>query len=120
MAQLSQANPQLAEAARSSSTAFSRLLGEFRRRMTDVHAQRQQAETELASAEEFDVEAQRRIEEAIQQENIAANLEHAIEYNPENFGRVNMLYVKTEVNGVEVKTFVDSGAQMTISKYIFI
>ncbi|CAO1636223.1 unnamed protein product [Parajaminaea phylloscopi] len=114
MAQLSQSNPQLAQAARSSSTDFLRLLGEFRRQMADVQSQRQRAEAELAAADEFDIDAQRRIEEAIQQENIAANLEHAIEYNPENFGRVHMLYVKTEVNGVEVKAFVDSGAQMTI------
>lgn len=86
--------------------------------MANVQSQRERAEAELAAADEFDVDAQRRIEEAIQQQNIAANLEHAIEYSPENFGRVHMLYVKTEVNGVEVKAFVDSGAQMTISKFV--
>lgn len=117
MGQISHSNPALAEAARSSPSEFVRLLSEFRSQMSNVAAERQRAEAELASSDMFDVEAQRRIEEAIQQENIAENLEHAMEYTPESFGRVHMLYVRTEVNGHEVKAFVDSGAQSTISKY---
>jgi hypothetical protein len=49
----------------------------------------------------FDVEAQKRIEDAIRQENIAANLEAAMEYNPESFARVklnNELYWKLFIN----------------------
>eukprot|EP01006_Ploeotia_vitrea_P007425 TRINITY_DN17015_c0_g1_i1.p1 TRINITY_DN17015_c0_g1~~TRINITY_DN17015_c0_g1_i1.p1 ORF type:complete len:349 (+),score=61.11 TRINITY_DN17015_c0_g1_i1:121-1167(+) len=64
--------------------------------------------------DEQDPEYQRKLQERIEQENIAANYESAIENNPESFARVIMLYINCEVNNVPMKAFVDSGAQSTI------
>eukprot|EP00123_Amoebidium_parasiticum_P011303 comp20635_c0_seq1/m.26710 comp20635_c0_seq1/g.26710 ORF comp20635_c0_seq1/g.26710 comp20635_c0_seq1/m.26710 type:complete len:397 (-) comp20635_c0_seq1:204-1394(-) len=62
----------------------------------------------------FDVDAQRKIEDMIRQENVSQNMMQAMEHNPEAFGSVHMLYIECEVNKTPVKAFVDSGAQMTI------
>ena len=54
-----------------------------------------QAEAEAALAgitdDPFDIESQKRIEEAIRQQAVLENMEHALEYSPEAFGRVTML-----------------------------
>lgn len=75
---------------------------------------KQEEELALMYADPFDVESQRKIEAAIRQKGIDENWEAALEYNPEGFARVVMLYVDMEVNGVPLKAFVDSGAQSTI------
>ena len=45
----------------------------------------------LLEADPFSLDAQRKIEEAIQQQAVLDNLEHALEYSHEFFGRVTML-----------------------------
>ena len=53
--------------------------------------QQRQVEIGRLNADPYDVDAQRKIEEAIRQEAVLENLEHALEYSPESFGRVTML-----------------------------
>jgi DNA damage-inducible protein 1 len=105
-----QTRPDLAEAITSRPNEFMEMLRADRQR----NASAQMAQAQLAAADEFDIEAQRRIEEAIRQEAVMENFGSAMEFNPESFGRVTMLYVETQVNGHPVKAFVDSGAQATI------
>ncbi|XP_022857606.1 DNA damage-inducible protein 1-like [Olea europaea var. sylvestris] len=114
MAQLFQSDPELAQA----------ILGNDLNRLQDILRSRnhqrgelrrqQEEEMALLHADPFDVEAQKKIEAAIRQKGIDENWAAALEYNPEAFARVVMLYVDMEVNSVPLKAFVDSGAQSTI------
>ncbi|KAI8340193.1 hypothetical protein BC941DRAFT_242008 [Chlamydoabsidia padenii] len=87
--QLSNLNPDLARAARDDPTRFAAMVQQLEQSRRQAESQRAQMTAE--NADPFDVEAQKRIEDAIKQENIAANLEAAMEYNPESFARVNTI-----------------------------
>ena len=107
---LRQHNPVLLDAALRSPQEFAQVITQQRAKVQEMQA----AQEELLNADPFDVEAQKKIEESIRQDRVTENLEHAIEYSPESFGNVSMLYVNLKVNGHPVKAFVDSGAQATI------
>lgn len=85
-----QVHPELADAAQSNPSRFAELLPQTRERQMSAEMARER-EIENLNADPFDVEAQRRIEEAIRLQAVMENLEHAIEYAPESFGRVTML-----------------------------
>lgn len=50
----------------------------------------------------------------LKQRRIDENMRTAMEYSPETFGSITMLYVDMEINNHKFKAFVDSGAQNTI------
>ncbi|GFS06190.1 DDI1-like protein 2 [Elysia marginata] len=111
LAVLKERNPPLADA------VLSRNLEKFRKvfnEQKEAKLREEQNRIRLLTADPFDPNAQQQIEEAIRMKNVETNMETAMEYAPESFGQVHMLYVDCKVNGHPVKAFVDSGAQMTI------
>ncbi|CAH0519000.1 unnamed protein product [Peronospora belbahrii] len=114
LVELQQANPKLATALQTKSVS------EVRMALMQMHMEaasrkfEEQREIEALERNPFDADAQAKIAERIRLSNVQKNMEIAMEEMPEAFGRVTMLYIPCEVNGTEVKAFVDSGAQSTI------
>ena len=111
LAMLQERNPPLAEALLSGDPQrFRDALLRQRRAVSDMEMQR----IRMINADPFDPEYQAKIAQDIQQKNIDENMEAALEYTPESFSRVVMLYINCKVNGVPVKALVDSGARSTV------
>lgn len=111
LAFLKQNNPRLADALLNGPPEdFARIL----KQQYEEREKREQLRLRMLNADPFDTEAQQLIAEEIKKKNIEANMEAAMEYNPETFGTVVMLYINCRVNGYPVKAFIDSGAQTTI------
>ena len=110
LAMLKQNNPRLAEALENNPAEFAKLLKDQQK----VRLERENARLRLLTADPMDMDAQKLIAEEIAQKNVEQNMEMAMEYSPETFGSVVMLYINCMVNGHPIKAFVDSGAQVTI------
>lgn len=111
---IKQDNPPFAEAILAPTvTTFARYVVLQRHAQKRAELERVRRVAALA-ADPFNVEAQRALEEDIAKENIETLRQEAIEHMPESFGSVTMLYINVVVNGIPLKAFVDSGAQMTI------
>lgn len=103
-------NPRLAEAFDKSFEEFSRVIGE----QQEAKVKEEQRRLRMLMSDPFDSEAQHMIAEEIRRQQIESNMETAMEYMPESFAEVSMLYIDCKVNGFHIKAFVDSGAQSTI------
>ncbi|CAM9486476.1 unnamed protein product, partial [Ectocarpus fasciculatus] len=114
MQQLNSADPELGEKVASKDLTSLRMFMMMRNMQRHKRDYEVRQEREKIFADPDNPEHQAKIEEAIRQQNIAASMEVAMEEIPESFGRVIMLYVDIEINGMGIKAFVDSGAQSTI------
>jgi hypothetical protein len=87
---VAQNSPELATAAQSNPARFAELVREISQRSRELEIARQR-EIQLLNADPFDIEAQRKIEEAIREQAVLENRAHALEWSPEAFARVTML-----------------------------
>eukprot|EP01134_Creolimax_fragrantissima_P004829 CFRG4829T1 len=114
LAHLSQNNPQLGDAVKENDLAlFTRLFNEITSHQEESATKQREMRVRLASNPN-DIEAKSFVDEIERMKVVNENMNHAMEYHPEAFSAVHMLYIECVVNGHKVKAFVDSGAQMTI------
>lgn len=111
LAVLRQQNPPLAQALESEDPELFRQVME---RQVRAVREEERRRIRMLNADPLDPENQELIAQDIQRKNIEENMQTAIEYTPESFSNVVMLYVLIKVNGVQVKAMVDSGAAGTI------
>ena len=71
------------------------------------------AYNDLLGISQSSPEAQRRIENIIQQQRINDNFRHAAEFMPESLIPVPMLFINVEINNKKCAALVDTGAQST-------
>jgi len=114
MQQLLQSNPPLANAILNDDIEYLRNVLQEQAAIKRQQDAQENMRIQQLNRDPFDPAAQAAIAEEIRLKNVNENMEQAIEYNPEAFGRVIMLYIDCEVNGHSIKAFVDSGAQSTI------
>lgn len=103
-------NPRLADAFEKGFEEFQKVL----KVQQEAKQQEERRRLRMLLADPFDTEAQHMIAEEIRRQQIDTNMETAMEYHPESYGEVTMLYINCKVNNNPIKAFVDSGAQMTI------
>lgn len=103
-------NPRLADAFDKGIEEFAKVL----QTQQEARAREEQRHLRMLFSDPFDSEAQHMIAEEIRRQQIDSNMETAMEYLPESFGEIAMLYINCRVNGFNLKAFVDSGAQSTI------
>ncbi|CAH8516256.1 unnamed protein product [Schistosoma rodhaini] len=106
---LGERNPELA-AVINDPVAFRRV---FESQQSIARQHREELENLLA-ADALNPAVQERIAELIKQNNIDMQMESALEYYPETFGQVSMLFINCKIKDQNIKAFVDSGAQSTI------
>lgn len=107
--------PELVEAAQANPTQFATILRSLKDARQEIRERASPSSTIPPEFSPFNEESQRRIRQLLQEQRINENLAHAMEYHPEAFGSVTMLYIPCKVNNSPLKAFVDCGAQTTIS-----
>ena len=108
-------NPELAEAIVADDDA--KVLDFVRKQTNKNEAEYRRLYNEyyrLLNADQNDVEVQKKIEKLIKQKNIYENYQYAFEHLPETLVPVHMLYIKLEINKMQIVALVDTGAQSTI------